>query len=335
MRIDCRAELGSEEACDGLSYRLDSIADREDGVARTLARDGGTIVVGEIGPDEQQTVSLTFPGRPEGSFRLHFSAAAWNGNGASTSVGVVVGDPESDPPAATGRSSNDDFANAMILEETEGEVAFDLLTATADPGDHENTMYVIERDGDTGTLRIVHIMPGGGDSGIEGLARVQAMAVSSSHLFVSAGTGGADTLVFDLADPGDPVSLGVQNSFLPTRSLARCRPVPRTDVVAVDVFCGGRQRNFTVQVAGDGTLLAADLIYTSGFTPDYFGTVMPDNDDTVSAAGSPDGRHFYTAGVDRLYFYVPNVGFEFTTTDQMLVFERVYEPVAESADTED
>ena len=135
LRVDCRAEVGSE-ACDGLFYvPTDSSADREDGITRTLVRDGASIVVGEIEPDEEQTVSLRFSGQPEGSFRLHFSAAAWNGNGASTSVGVVVGDPESGPPPATGRPSNDDFANATMLGEAEGEMPFDLLTATPDPGE--------------------------------------------------------------------------------------------------------------------------------------------------------------------------------------------------------
>ena len=144
LRVDCRAEVGSQ-ACDGLSYApADSRADRADGLERTLVRDGASIVVGEIGPDERQTVSLRFPGRPEGSFRLHFSAAAWNGNGATASVGVVVGEPGSAPPPATGAPSNDAFANATVLAGAGGEVAFELLTATPDPGEPAFSLSLAE-----------------------------------------------------------------------------------------------------------------------------------------------------------------------------------------------
>ncbi|MDE0036965.1 MAG: hypothetical protein OXU77_05285, partial [Gammaproteobacteria bacterium] len=59
LRVECRTAVGSI-ACDELSYTADdSTVYREDGLERSLVRDGATIVVGEIGPDEQQSVSTS------------------------------------------------------------------------------------------------------------------------------------------------------------------------------------------------------------------------------------------------------------------------------------
>ena len=135
LRVDCRTAPGST-ACDGLTYAPgDSTVQREDGLERSLARDGTTeVVVGEIGPDEEQTISLRFEGRPESAFTLHVSASAWNAAGASTSVAVVVGTPE-DEPAPVRRPSNDDFSDALVLDGTGGETDFDLIAATPEPGE--------------------------------------------------------------------------------------------------------------------------------------------------------------------------------------------------------
>ena len=135
LRVDCRTQAGSD-TCDGMTYEpADSRVHREDRLERSLARDGATVVVGEIGPDEQQRVSLRFSGGPEGAFRLHFSASGWNAASASTSVAVVVGEPEGDAPPSVQRPSNDDFANAMELDPAGGETTFDLVAATPDPGE--------------------------------------------------------------------------------------------------------------------------------------------------------------------------------------------------------
>lgn len=135
LRIDCRTETGSD-ACDGISYEpKKSGVRREDGLGRTLARDGATVVVGEIGPEEQQTVFLRVAGRGEGAFRLDFAASAWNAVSASTSVSVVVGNPDSAPPVSDGRPANDDFADAARLEGDVGETTFDLVAATPEPGE--------------------------------------------------------------------------------------------------------------------------------------------------------------------------------------------------------
>lgn len=133
LRVDCRTEGGST-ACDKLAYSRDgSELAREDGLGRTLVRDGVSIVVGEIGPDEEQTVSLSFSGQPEGSFLLHLTASGWNAEGGEASVAVVVG--ESDTPAPVRRPPNDDFAMAMELDSAGGETAFDIVAATPDAGE--------------------------------------------------------------------------------------------------------------------------------------------------------------------------------------------------------
>ena len=202
--------------------------------------------------------------------------------------------------------------------------------------DDEYALYVIERDGDTGTLRIAAIMPGGMDPGVDGLADVQALAVNSSHLFVSVGSGGAATLVFDLADPANPAPLGLQDAFVSVgASFANCYyPVARSNVAAVDVACGSFGHLYTVQVASDGAVMASDFTRANGFNTDAFGNVIPANDDVLSFAGSPDGRHLYLAGSVFTFFFDPDIGFGFLYTDQMLVFERVYEAEVDSAETD-
>ncbi|MDE0193432.1 MAG: S8 family serine peptidase [Gammaproteobacteria bacterium] len=137
LRMDCRAEDASD-ACREVSYVVkgESNVVRDDGTERSLARDeGDTMVLGEIGPDERQTVTVRVSGRQEGSFRLHFAASAWNATAAEASVPVVVGSPGSAAPDAVGAPQNDDFAAAMHLDGAEGETAFDLLHATREPGE--------------------------------------------------------------------------------------------------------------------------------------------------------------------------------------------------------
>ncbi|MYJ75421.1 MAG: S8 family serine peptidase, partial [Gammaproteobacteria bacterium] len=139
LRVECRTAVGST-ACDAFNLegaqlpfsRDDSSLVREDALERSLARDV-LIALGELGPDEQQNVSLKFAGQPEGSFRLHIAAASWNGAGGDASVAVIVGD--SDQPAPVQRPPNDDFAMAIELDSEGGETTFDLMAATPDPGE--------------------------------------------------------------------------------------------------------------------------------------------------------------------------------------------------------
>ena len=209
------------------------------------------------------------------------------------------------------------------------------MYVVTDDGSGENTMYVAERDADAGTLLISSIIPGGEEPGVPGLEGVRGMAVSDSYLYLSVGSG-ADTLVFDLADPDNPASLGVKDAFVTGAFFSNCRyPVARTDADAVDVACASNANFYTVQVGGDGSLMASDYVRTTGFNSDAFGNLIPDNDSLRSFGGSPDGGHLYVAGVDSFFFFGPDFGFNFVENDQILVFERVYEVVAESAEAGD
>ena len=133
LRVECRAEVGSTACDDVAAVRRDSAVQREDNVVRDLARGRQYIVVGEIGPDEEQTVSLSFRGQPAGSFALHLVAMGWNARSSDASVAVAVGGSEM--PGAVRRPPNDDFALAQELDTTGGKTTFDIVSATPDPGE--------------------------------------------------------------------------------------------------------------------------------------------------------------------------------------------------------
>ena len=137
LRVDCRAPVDS-----GICHDLELVdtesshAPGEDGMPRTFRRIGGTeFPLGEIGPDEQQTVTLRLKRDTAGSFRLHFTASGWNARAGSGSVGVVVGAPNLEPPAPTQPPANDDFEAAIRLDDAEGETTLDLQFATSEAGE--------------------------------------------------------------------------------------------------------------------------------------------------------------------------------------------------------
>lgn len=138
LRIDCRAEAGSR-ACEQIEYIADraSSASREDNVRRSLANESSDrIALGELVVGERQTVRLVFAGWPEtGRFHLYFTASAWNAGSASTHVDVAIGDADGAPPALATVPANDDFATALPLRRDSGQVDFDLLLATPEPGE--------------------------------------------------------------------------------------------------------------------------------------------------------------------------------------------------------
>ena len=142
LRVDCRTAVGSS-ACDELSFLAeDSSAQREDGIERNLERhapatqlDVLKIEVGEIGPDEEQVVTLRFSGQPAGSFQLYLAASGWNAISGAASVPVIVGDPDADAPAPIERPPNDDFDAAETLADEGGETTFDLVAAMPDQGE--------------------------------------------------------------------------------------------------------------------------------------------------------------------------------------------------------
>ena len=139
LRVDCRAQQDSD-ACSMVEFIVPqaSSASREDGLSRSLSREtGNAVALGEVGAGEQQQVSLRFKARPEATnFRLHFTASAWNGAAASTSVVVRVGEAEGTAPAPAGLPPNDDFANAARLTGESGRAsAVHILLATDEAGE--------------------------------------------------------------------------------------------------------------------------------------------------------------------------------------------------------
>lgn len=147
LRVDCRARQDSN-ACEMVEFFVPhaSTASREDGLSRSLSRETNLgIALGELGAGEQQQVTLRFKGQPApDSFRLHFTASAWNGAAASTSVAVRVGDDESAAPAAAGRPPNDDFAAAARLTGASGRAApAHILLATEEAAE---PALIFERD---------------------------------------------------------------------------------------------------------------------------------------------------------------------------------------------
>ncbi|MCY3841276.1 MAG: hypothetical protein OXH09_21960, partial [Gammaproteobacteria bacterium] len=199
------------------------------------------------------------------------------------------------------------------------------IYAIADDED-EYSLIAIERDAESGDLRISTIIEDGSATGedgvkVDGLSDVEGLAVHGSHLFLSAGSRGADTLVFDLADRANPAFVGKLPSF--RGGFGTCEhPLARHDAPAVDVACTGGEY-FTVQVGSDGSLFGSDL--ARGGRSDSFGNAIPTNSDLLSFAGSPDGRHLYVAGSVFIFEFDPETGsFIFGYRDQFLVFERVH-----------
>ena len=160
IRIDCRrlegtayyGETGAPSDCRGLELvgKTGKSVGQEDETTHALSMErcdwlwgcdgkgattasGATIPLGELAVDERQSVRLTLRADFHGSFRLHFTAMAWNARPASTSVEVHVGD--GGVPAAIDRPANDDFAEAAPLPQIAGERPFDLLLATAEAGE--------------------------------------------------------------------------------------------------------------------------------------------------------------------------------------------------------
>ena len=137
LRVDCRAPADTDVCRDLELVDADSShTSGEDGVSRGFDRIGGTeFPLGEIGPDEEQTVALRLRRGIAGGLRLHFTASGWNARRGTGSVGVVVGAPGSEPPAPTGPPTNDDFDAAMHLDDAEGETTFDAQFATFEAGE--------------------------------------------------------------------------------------------------------------------------------------------------------------------------------------------------------
>ena len=140
LRVDCQAPADADytSACARLTYVATeaSSVEREDNLTRTLERESGDdIRLGEVAVDEEQQVKLLFHGQPAQSFRLYFTATAWNASSATATVDVNVGQSAAPVPAAGQPPANDAFADSARLVGPSGSVEFDLLLATPEPGE--------------------------------------------------------------------------------------------------------------------------------------------------------------------------------------------------------
>ena len=187
--------------------------------------------------------------------------------------------------------------------------------------DGDNVLYAMARDTETGELTITSTIDDGTETGdgavVAGLRDVIGMAVSGTHLFLTLGDNGADTMVFDLADRSSPVFVGVLDAFFNSGFLSECRHASaRRNANALDVFCAFNGHYYTVQVGPDGLLLADDYGRLRPGELDGFGDPLPPwpFGRVDSLAASPDGRHLYVAGAP-LYFF---------SYGELAVFERVH-----------
>ena len=141
LHFGCRDAGGSSD-CAGVSISEVSVS-REDGVSREPPEPwsdypwagylGSSITLGEIAVGESQEVRLLV-NSGESAVRLHFTASAWNGAAASTSVAVPT-DADPSEVAAAERPANDDFAAATAIAGKTGAWELDLLLATPEPGE--------------------------------------------------------------------------------------------------------------------------------------------------------------------------------------------------------
>ena len=141
LHFGCRDAGGSSD-CAGVSISEVGVG-REDGVPREPPQPwsgypwagylGSSITLGEIAAGESQEVRLLV-NSGESAARLHFTASAWNGAAASTSVAVPT-DADPSEVAAAERPANDDFAAAAAITGEAGARQLDLLLATPEPGE--------------------------------------------------------------------------------------------------------------------------------------------------------------------------------------------------------
>ena len=141
LHFGCRDAAGSSD-CAGVSISEVSVG-REDGVPREPPQPwsdfpwagylGSSITLGEIAAGESQEVRLLV-NSGESAVRIHFTASAWNGAAASTSVAVPT-DADPSEVAAAERPANDDFAAAATITGKTGTRDLDLLLATPEPGE--------------------------------------------------------------------------------------------------------------------------------------------------------------------------------------------------------
>ena len=192
----------------------------------------------------------------------------------------------------------------------------------------DSRLVAIERDEESGRLEITATVSEDDRMRELDLRDMDAMAVHGSHLFLGLGDND-DTMVFDLADRGNPVYLDrllgfhVYRNFRTDCSIANAW----SNAPAVDVFCRNYNTYYVVQLDPDGSLVPGDYsrMLPLYFYQDEFGNVLPWIWAISGVAISPDGRHLYLAG---------NAGRSIGRfTNELHVFERVYGRGGESDGT--
>ncbi len=157
LHVDCR-DVGDASACGRVRIHNVEVS-REDGISVDLSDEsddagrlvppgypysssvsaspiplGTSIPLGEIAAGETQEVKFVVSADVEQDQAvLYFTASAWNGKGASTSVGVGAGAAERSGLAQ--RPANDDFAAATAITGEQGSRSLELLLSTPEPGE--------------------------------------------------------------------------------------------------------------------------------------------------------------------------------------------------------
>ena len=142
LHFGCR-DMGGSSDCADVSISEVSVS-REDGVSHEPPKPwsdypwaagylGSSIALGEIAAGESQEVRLLV-NSGDSATRLHFTASAWNGAAASTSVAVPT-DTDPSEVAEAERPANDDFASAAAIAGKSGVRELDLMLATPEPGE--------------------------------------------------------------------------------------------------------------------------------------------------------------------------------------------------------
>ena len=136
LHMTCRSNDPS--VCEGYEeadWRPVSEVDRADGTASGVdAPVTAAIALGEVQSGEVQRIKLVAPRNvATSSHTLYFAASAWNAESDVAAVDVLVSGQAAGAKVA--EPANDALANAIALEGESGEVSFDLLLATREPGE--------------------------------------------------------------------------------------------------------------------------------------------------------------------------------------------------------
>ncbi|MCY4562954.1 MAG: S8 family serine peptidase, partial [Gammaproteobacteria bacterium] len=106
---------------------------REDGLSREgIQSFRDAIPLGEIAAGEKQSLLLSITARR--SDRFYFTASAWNAEAGTASVDIVV-DGDDHLPALAAVPENDRFEQGEPIAGRSGELTFDLMLASREPGE--------------------------------------------------------------------------------------------------------------------------------------------------------------------------------------------------------